>query len=277
MADSVSETRMGAWLFPGLVSPGNERASIHQVVDAVVLADDAGIYEMWLGDEGPAGYDPFVVAAIALAQTSRIRIGIGVANPVSRHPGALAAMMCALDASAPGRVILGLGVGGGLPLDPFGLRPATVARLDESLAVLRAVFAGMPGDGYTPPAAAVCSPNLPIYLGGRGPRVNNLASTSADGVLLSGIDPDQLQTVVGYAHASRPIALTILPVHAETSDSEADLEALCTMLSDLHHRFPTAVVGASLVGFDPVHDVERFVAAINGLAGIAGLAGSSGQ
>ena len=55
-----------------------------------VAAEEAGIDELWLGDEGPSR-DPFSVLAAAAQRTDRITLGVSVTNPFLRHPAVTAA------------------------------------------------------------------------------------------------------------------------------------------------------------------------------------------
>ncbi len=257
----------GIWLFPGLPHQRDRprpaaRASVAEVVAAIQAADDAGISEVWLGDEGPSGWDPFVVAATSLVATSRVRIGIGIANPVNRHASVLATAAITLDSLARGRVLLGLGTGGSLPLNPFGLRPARVADVEGALQLIRAVRQGMSTDEYRAPDEPIAAPSLPVYIGGRGPRLNTLASTLADGVMLSGVEDRYLDEIVRTSQSVRSIAVSVLPVSEPTESPSM----LADRLRGLRQRFPSALVGASLVGPDPQADVDRFVQAISLLA-----------
>jgi alkanesulfonate monooxygenase SsuD/methylene tetrahydromethanopterin reductase-like flavin-dependent oxidoreductase (luciferase family) len=247
---------LGVWLFPGLVDDRTgTRVGVARVVEAITLADDAGIDEVWLGDEGPSGWDPFVVASAALAQTRRVRVAIGIANPVSRHPSVLATASIALDSLAPGRVVLGLGIGGAVPLAPFGLRSATVASVESCVHMVRAVVTGHRSDAYDPPDHPIVAPSLPIYVGARGPRMNTMASSYADGVMLSGIAAEDLNEVIRWAHANNKVRLSILPVSAPGESPDL----LRSVVSGLTERFPGEVVGVSLVDADPVAAIERFV------------------
>ena len=69
--------RTGIWLFPESTGP--------RLVDAIVRAEELGLDELWLGDEGPAR-EPFAVLAAAAQATTRIRLCVGVTNPYVRHP-----------------------------------------------------------------------------------------------------------------------------------------------------------------------------------------------
>jgi alkanesulfonate monooxygenase SsuD/methylene tetrahydromethanopterin reductase-like flavin-dependent oxidoreductase (luciferase family) len=255
--------RYGLWLFPGLAGPMGQnpfRWNPGRVVEAVALADAAGIHEVWLGDEGPAGWDPFVVSALALAGSQKVRIGIGVANPISRHPSVVATAAITLDMIAPGRLILGLGTGGSIPLSPFGLVGAKVSEMAEAIRLIRLVLDPMnqSNPSYAAPEGAISAPKLQVYVGARGPRLNALASEMADGAMLSGIPDDQLDQVVGWAQSDRKINLSILPVSAP-NEPEAKLVA---SLSSLRLRYPDAVIGASLTDSDPVAGVSRLISAL---------------
>jgi alkanesulfonate monooxygenase SsuD/methylene tetrahydromethanopterin reductase-like flavin-dependent oxidoreductase (luciferase family) len=246
----------GVWLFPGSVDRTTQTVGHPQsVVDAIEVADAAGIDEVWLGDEGVYGWDPFVLAGVALSRTTHVRVGVGVANPVTRHPSVLGQNAATLHALAPGRFMLGLGIGGSMPLDPFGLVAAKVADVQHAIDVIReAVGANPPTGVRIANAPTIKVPMVPVYIGARGERLNRLASARADGVLLSGVAPEKLDEVIGWAHSVHPVKLTILPVLAVDA-------ALCDELDQLRSTYPGAVVGVSLIGDDVLASMQSFVTA----------------
>ena len=131
MTVGVRSVRTAVWLFP--------EASAAATVDAVVAAEDAGIDELWLGDEGP-GRDPFSVLAAAAQRTERITLGVSVTNPYLRHPAVTAATAMTVNELSGGRFVLGLGPGGGMALDPVGVvRERPLTRTRDALRVIRAV------------------------------------------------------------------------------------------------------------------------------------------
>src|SRR5579864_7946694 len=71
-------------------------------------AEALGLAEVWLPESGH-GRGLFTVAASLAANTSRIKIGIGIVNPFWRHPSPIAMEAAALDEASEGRVLLGLG------------------------------------------------------------------------------------------------------------------------------------------------------------------------
>ena len=190
---------LGVWLFPS--------GPLHELLSAIELAEAEGLDAVWLGDEGPTGWDPFVVAALAIPRTARIRFGVAVANPITRHPGVTAMLAATLSEASGGRfAMLGFGAGGSLPLDPYGLRiHEPVETLRNCLATARAVLTGEPSATYQRPPGALSGPEVQLWVGARGPRMNKLASRVADGVFLSGIDSFQLPVVAGWARVERPV------------------------------------------------------------------------
>jgi alkanesulfonate monooxygenase SsuD/methylene tetrahydromethanopterin reductase-like flavin-dependent oxidoreductase (luciferase family) len=250
-------TRTGVWLFPAAIDRSGTEPRINNpdtLLAAISLADQSGLDEVWLGDEGPSGWDPFIIASVALAATTRIRIGIGIANPVTRHPGTSALAAATLHGCFSGRISIGFGCGGSFPLQPFGLKPAKVADVQRALVTARAALDGTATEWYAPPSPRITAPGVGIYLGGRGPKVNRLASEQADGAFLSGIGIDQLDEVIGWAHSVKPIDLIIMPV----VDVAAETETLRTLIN----RYPGQCVGLSLVDEDPLGGVTRVAAAL---------------
>src|SRR5260370_1314985 len=55
--------------------------------------------------------DSYVALAIAAQATSRIKIGVGVTNPVTRHPAVTAAAIAGIQELSGGRAVLGIGRG----------------------------------------------------------------------------------------------------------------------------------------------------------------------
>lgn len=162
--------------------------------DAVAVArrvEAAGLEEVWI-TEDYFERGAFAVAGAVLTATSRIRLGIGVINPWTRHPVLTAMETAALGELAPGRLLLGLGASNerwmqqqlGIPFE----KP--LRRLEESVEMLRPALRGEPvrHDGLSGPVdaqLAFAAGDVPIILGVKGPRALDLARRVSDGVLLS--------------------------------------------------------------------------------------------
>jgi 5,10-methylenetetrahydromethanopterin reductase len=155
-------------------------------------AERAGFDEVWFPDSQLLWRDVFAVAAAAAAATSRITLGTAVTNVVTRHPAVLASAARTVAELAPGRFVLGVGVGDSA-VGPVGLRPSTGAELRERLAIVRSLLAGRAVDFGAATSRLRDPVDVPIHLAASGPRNLRLAGELADGaILLSGVAPGPL-------------------------------------------------------------------------------------
>ncbi len=116
----------------------------------------AGYRGVWSWDHFTGRGDPTVpvleqwtILSVAAGATSRIGIGTFITNVMNRHPGVVARMASTLQEASGGRFTLGIGIGGA-PKEhrAYGIDfPAVeerVARLEEAVAVIRALLTGGP-------------------------------------------------------------------------------------------------------------------------------------
>ncbi len=191
------------------------------MVEFIQHAEAVGLDEVWLGDEGPAR-DPLSVLAAAAKSTTTIRLAVGITNPYVRHPAMTAVSMITIHELSRGRATLGLGVGGNLALGPLGITPAhPLATMRTALQTIRAVLTGQSADNYVPPATATTAPDLPVFVGSRGPLINRLASRMADGAFVAGVPVSQAAEVVGWARSVRRIPVAL---YVSAAFEEADVE-----------------------------------------------------
>ncbi|MDQ2785733.1 MAG: TIGR03621 family F420-dependent LLM class oxidoreductase [Chloroflexota bacterium] len=149
--------------------------------------------------------------AVAAAATRTLRVGTYVLANDYRNPVMLAKEAATLDFLSGGRFELGIGAGRptaaaesrmlGIPFEAGGVR---LARLAESLAIIKPLLAGQRANATGPHYAAadaevsplpVQRPRLPILIAGSGPRLLALAAREADIVAL-GVGPDASEPVV---------------------------------------------------------------------------------
>ncbi|MEA2548893.1 MAG: hypothetical protein QOE42_1491, partial [Chloroflexota bacterium] len=162
--------------------------------------DAAGYAGVWSWDHfmgrGATGVpvvESWTILAMAAASTSRITVGTFVANVMNRHPALLARMASTLQVASGGRLVLGIGIGGA-PKEhaAYGMEfpeaPERVARLEEAVAVLRALWTGGPVTRPSPwyplvdaTALPVPDPPPPIIVGGETPAGARLAGRIGDG------------------------------------------------------------------------------------------------
>ena len=79
-----------------------------EAIDAARLIERLGFGAVWFGEN--VGRDPFVFAAILLANTERLTVALGIANIYARDPMTMVAAQKTLSEAFPDRFLLGLGV-----------------------------------------------------------------------------------------------------------------------------------------------------------------------
>jgi len=128
--------------------------------------------------------DTYVLLAAAARATERITLGPLLANPINRHPTVTAGSIATIDELAPGRVVLGWGVGD-TAVRLAGLRPARVVELESSTRLMRALLDGQSVDvGAARPAQLPHHRPVPIWIAAGGPRTLRMAGGVADGVFI---------------------------------------------------------------------------------------------
>src|SRR5437879_5575687 len=100
----------------------------HRVAAMARQAEEWGFTGLLLADSQNLNADIWVELALAGAATSRLRLGPGVTNPVTRHPAVTASAAATLQAETGGRAVLGFGRGDSA-LTQIGRRPVPVAEL----------------------------------------------------------------------------------------------------------------------------------------------------
>ncbi|MFI5893489.1 LLM class flavin-dependent oxidoreductase [Actinoplanes sp. NPDC051513] len=175
--------------------------------DCAVTAEELGFDQIWTGND-LLRRSGIVPVTVALAATSRIRVGSSVLNPVSLHPAEIAMIAAGLQDFSGGRYLLGLGAGSEVFLRWAGLAlPTPVRRTREGLRAVRTLLAGGVPDGWHERAALKDGPApTPIYLGAMGPKMLALAGREADGVLALCLPPTQFDWFAGRVGdaASKP-------------------------------------------------------------------------
>src|SRR5262249_29491747 len=151
--------------------------------------------------------DAYVLLAAAARVTERIVLGPLLANPVSRHPTVTASSIATLDELAPGRTLLGWGVGD-TAVRLAGLRPARVAELEAGTRLMRALLDGEAVEvGAARPARLPHHRPVPIWIAAGGPRTLRMAGGVADGVFIRvGTHPANLATAIAAVRAGAAAA-----------------------------------------------------------------------
>jgi len=185
--------------------------------EIAVAVEDSGLDELWLWEDcfsqsGTAS------ATAALAYTSRITVAIGL-MPVPLRSVAITAMEIAtIDGMFPGRFIAGIGHGVQEWMGQAGVRTAKpLSLLRECDSALRALLAGesvtVSGEFVTLDDVKLTWPpahDIPLMVGGTGPRTLDFAGSLPHGSLLGNAYSDaDLQAAcdrILAAHATGPFA-----------------------------------------------------------------------
>src|SRR5436853_6951247 len=104
-------------------------------------AEALGWDAAWQPDSQLRRRDTYVLLAAAARATERIMLGPLLANPINRHPSVTASSIATIDELAPGRVLLGWGLGD-TAVRLAGLKPARDKDLEESTRLMRALLDG---------------------------------------------------------------------------------------------------------------------------------------
>lgn len=222
------------------------------VIAGARLIEELGFDGAWVGDHlaCPAPLlDAMGCLTAAAAVTERVDLGFSVMLLGLRPPAWTAKQLVTLDALAPGRLRLGVGVGGefseefaaaGVPLARRG------RRVDETLQVLPDLLAGRPVSfhgaeldvevqapmrprhGLAPSISAM----PPIYTAGRGEAALRRAARYADYWLPMWLSPasiakrvDRLDELAGAAGRPRPRLASLILVHADADLDRGRREA----------------------------------------------------
>jgi F420-dependent oxidoreductase-like protein len=243
--------------------PGAPQSIAPTLAATARAAEDAGVAGFTLMDHWfqmdqmapatdpmPEGYTSLGFVA---GHTETMTLGLLVTGVTYRHPGLLAKIVATLDVLSGGRARLGIGAawyerehrGLGVPYPPVAER---FERLEETLQICRQMWSDVDGPfegSHYQLAETICSPrpiskpHPPILIGGSGERKT-------------------LRLVARYGDACNLFASNV----KEVAHKLDVLERHC----DTEDRDPTTVERTILYVRDPVHDVDAFVAEMEGYA-----------
>jgi 5,10-methylenetetrahydromethanopterin reductase len=159
------------------------------------LSEDLGFSHVWVGDSHLIWREAFVNLAAAALSTSNIKLGTGVTNPLTRHPSVVASAFATLEELAPGRFIIGIGLGDS-SVETMGMKPARLGYFEKTINQMRALLTGEEAELETGKIHLKhpCKSKVPIYVAASGPKMLELAGRIADGVIiLVGVDSDHIR------------------------------------------------------------------------------------
>jgi 5,10-methylenetetrahydromethanopterin reductase len=167
--------------------------SMSETLELAKEADALGFHSFWLS-EGYHSRSALVRATLIAKTTTKIKIGLGILSPHTKHPALLAMEAASLDELAPGRVLLGIGrVLNALRKHALDGR-GTAQVIKESIEVIKRILSGqlVQYDGskfsIAHPGSRLdleLSGEMPIYVGATGPVMLTLAGQYADGIVFN--------------------------------------------------------------------------------------------
>ena len=204
-------------------------SSVRTIRRAAEQAEAAGLAGLAVTDSQNLAGDCYVALAAAALVTSKLCLGTGVTNPVTRHPAVTAAAFASLQELSQGRAVCAVGRGDSA-LAHLGRAPAGVDALDCYLRALQSYLRGesIPFDELdfhehlAPPVenlrladTASASrliwlrgiPKVPVEVAATGPKVIASAAVHADRILFAvGAETERIQWGMDLARAARTAA-----------------------------------------------------------------------
>ena len=220
----------------------------------------------------------FSLASAIACSTKKMRVGIGVLNPYTRHPALTAMEFAALMEISRGRAVLGIGAGVRHWIETqMGIahtKPA--ASMRETVDIVRRLFRGesvdFEGKVFRTRAIKLSFPSpsaeIAIHLGVMGPQNLAMAGEIADGVLLSAMtSPAYARFAIdnvrrGAERAGRSIcdiefgALLFMSVSEDERQARDAVKPILATLLSLISATPDIAILA-VAGIDP-DEVRRF-------------------
>jgi 5,10-methylenetetrahydromethanopterin reductase len=189
----MSDFAFGVGLFP--------TEPLQQMIHLAQVTEELGYSHIWVGDSHLIWREAYVNMAAMALNTQRVKLGTGVTNPLTRHPSVVGSAYATLEEYAPGRMIVGIGLGDS-SVETMGMKPAKLAYFEKTMAQMRDLLDGKEVQLETGKIHVLhpCKRKVPIYIAASGPKMLELSGRIADGIIvLVGIADDYI------AHAQEKI------------------------------------------------------------------------
>jgi 5,10-methylenetetrahydromethanopterin reductase len=196
------------------------------LVRAMAEAADRFGYDMvGIADTPGNAMDPWVATTLVAAGARRARVALCVTNLVTRHPAVSAAAIASVDLLAPGRAVLGIGVGhsGTRNLGAPSLPPGELA---DGVTFIKELLRGRPASyrGGSAHLPWVKQPS-PVFLAASHPRSLRAAGATADGAFINyGLSADNV----------RESGATVIQAATSAGRNPADVEIWQIACLDCH-------------------------------------------
>jgi 5,10-methylenetetrahydromethanopterin reductase len=158
---------------------------LQKMIQLARLSEELGFSHVWIGDSHLIWREAYVNMAAAALNTSNIKLGTGVTNPLTRHPSVVASAYATLEELAPGRFILGIGLGDS-SVETMGMKPAKLGYFEQTIQEMRDLLAGKEIELETGKIHLKhpSKNKIPIYIAASGPKMLELSGRIADGIIV---------------------------------------------------------------------------------------------
>jgi len=278
---------MAAGTPPIGVSLGSIGARAPWWLESAQRLEAAGYRAVWSwdhfvgrGDKTVPVMEQWTILAAASGATTRIGIGTFVTNVMNRHPALVARMAATLQDASGGRFTLGIGIGGA-PKEhqAYGMGfpevPERVARLEEAVAVIRALWTGGPitrPSHYYPLEAAHAfpAPEPPprLLIGGGSPAGVRIAARIGDGWAAESDEFERLLPTYRDALAEQGTSLDDAWIALGFGGGKTGVDALkgspwIDAPGETWARYAEAGVDEAIVTARTPNDIDALVAAVD--------------
>jgi probable F420-dependent oxidoreductase len=172
-----------------------------RIIELAKRAEDDGFTYGWTFDSHILWQEPFVIYSRMLAETENMIVGPMVTNPGTRDWTVIASLFATLNEMFGPRTVCGIGRGDSA-LRYIGLKPVTLATLEESMDVIKGLVAGEEVDykGHALQIPWITDGwDLPMWMAAYGPKALDLVGRKTDGFILQLADPQILEWTAGAA------------------------------------------------------------------------------
>lgn len=172
----------------GIITWADPRDPVSEIGVVAREAEAMGFSTLWIWDTTIYTKDAYVALAVAAQETSTIKLGPGVSNPLTRHISVIANGISTLDDLSDGRTVLGVGRGAPGSANAVGFPTESMAQFEERLRDLQALVSGkkVEVEGRRAYRVQSVERRVPVYLSVWGPRMTELAGALTDGALIAG-------------------------------------------------------------------------------------------
>ena len=190
----MSAYEFGVGLFP--------TEPLEKMIQLARVSEEVGFSHIWVGDSHLIWREAYINMTAMMLNTTKVKLGTGVTNPLTRHPSVSASGYATLEEYSPGRMIVGIGLGDS-SVETMGMKPSTLANFEKSLEQMRQILDGKEAQLPTGKIHLLhpTKTRVPIYIAASGPKMLELSGRIADGIIvLVGVADDYI------AHAKEKIA-----------------------------------------------------------------------